>query len=47
MAHVTAAFVDSAKRALRIGFDAIELHLAHGYLLHSFISPLANKRNDA
>jgi len=47
MAHVTAAFTDAAKRSLRIGFDAIELHIAHGYLLHSFISPLSNKRNDA
>jgi NADPH2 dehydrogenase len=47
MARVTAAFVAATKRALRIGFDAIELHLAHGYLLHSFVSPLANKRNDA
>jgi 2,4-dienoyl-CoA reductase-like NADH-dependent reductase (Old Yellow Enzyme family) len=46
MARVTAAFTDAAKRSLRIGFDAIELHIAHGYLLHSFISPLANKRND-
>ncbi len=47
MAHVTAAFTDAAKRALRVGFDAIELHFAHGYLLHSFVSPLSNKRNDA
>jgi NADPH2 dehydrogenase len=47
MAQVTAAFTDAAKRALRIGFDAIELHFAHGYLLHSFVSLLANKRNDA
>ena len=47
MAHVTASFTDAAKRALRIGFDAIELHFAHGYLLHSFLSPLSNKRNDA
>ena len=31
---------------MRIGFDLIELHLAHGYLLHSFVSPLSNKRND-
>jgi len=46
MARVKAAFVDGAKRAIRAGFDAIELHLAHGYLLHSFVSPLSNKRND-
>lgn len=46
MARVTASFTDAAKRALRIGFDAIELHFAHGYLLHSFASPLSNKRND-
>ena len=46
MARVRAAFADSAKRAMRLGFDAIELHFAHGYLLHSFVSPLANKRND-
>ncbi len=46
MAQVRAAFVQSARRAVRIGFDAIELHLAHGYLLHSFVSPLSNKRND-
>ena len=47
MARVTTAFVDAAKRAVRVGFDAVELHLAHGYLLHSFVSPLSNKRNDA
>ena len=46
MARVQKAFVDAAKRAVRIGFDAIELHLAHGYLLHSFVSPLSNRRND-
>jgi 2,4-dienoyl-CoA reductase-like NADH-dependent reductase (Old Yellow Enzyme family) len=46
MAKVNAAFTDAAKRSLRIGFDAIELHFAHGYLLHSFVSPLSNKRND-
>jgi NADPH2 dehydrogenase len=47
MARVRADFADAAKRAVRSGFDAIELHLAHGYLLHSFMSPLSNKRNDA
>jgi 2,4-dienoyl-CoA reductase-like NADH-dependent reductase (Old Yellow Enzyme family) len=46
MAHVRASFTEAARRAVRIGFDAIELHLAHGYLLHSFVSPLSNKRND-
>jgi 2,4-dienoyl-CoA reductase-like NADH-dependent reductase (Old Yellow Enzyme family) len=46
MAHVRARFVDAANRAVRLGFDAIELHFAHGYLMHSFISPLANMRND-
>lgn len=46
MAHVHNSFVQAARRAVRIGFDLIELHLAHGYLLHSFVSPLSNKRND-
>lgn len=46
MARVRADFVQAARRAVRLGFDAIELHLAHGYLLHSFVSPLSNKRND-
>jgi len=40
-------FVDAARRAARIGIDAIELHCAHGYLLHEFLSPLANRRDDA
>jgi 2,4-dienoyl-CoA reductase-like NADH-dependent reductase (Old Yellow Enzyme family) len=38
------AFVSSAERAKRIGFDLLELHSAHGYLLHQFLSPLSNKR---
>lgn len=46
MTRVRDAFVQSAQRAVRIGFDAVELHLAHGYLLHSFVSPLANRRGD-
>jgi 2,4-dienoyl-CoA reductase-like NADH-dependent reductase (Old Yellow Enzyme family) len=47
MAHVRECFVDAARRAVRLGFDAIELHFAHGYLLHSFVSPISNARNDA
>jgi NADPH2 dehydrogenase len=43
---VREAFVAAAKRAIRVGFDAIELHMAHGYLLHSFFSPISNKRTD-
>jgi NADPH2 dehydrogenase len=46
IARVRTAFVNSAKRAVRIGFDAIELHYAHGYLAHSFMSPVSNKRTD-
>ena len=46
LARVRDAFVQSARRADRLGFDAIELHAAHGYLLHSFLSPLSNQRGD-
>ena len=43
---LVAKFADSARRAERIGFDAIELHSAHGYLMHEFLSPLSNRRDD-
>jgi len=39
-------FTVAAKRALKAGFKVIEIHAAHGYLLHEFYSPLSNKRND-
>jgi len=44
--RVREAFASAARRAVRIGFDAIEMHMAHGYLLHSFVSPISNRRND-
>ncbi len=47
MDAIVAAFVATAERADRAGFDMIELHCAHGYLLASFISPLTNRREDA
>jgi 2,4-dienoyl-CoA reductase-like NADH-dependent reductase (Old Yellow Enzyme family) len=44
---VSRAFVTAAKRAVEAGFRAIELHAAHGYLFHEFLSPLSNHRTDA
>jgi 2,4-dienoyl-CoA reductase-like NADH-dependent reductase (Old Yellow Enzyme family) len=46
MARVRQAFVDATKRSLAAGFEWIELHAAHGYLLHQFLSPLSNQRTD-
>ena len=40
------AFVDSTKRSVRVGFDVLEIHAAHGYLLHQFLSPISNQRQD-
>ncbi len=44
--RIRGAFVATAKRAERLGIDALELHCAHGYLLHQFLSPISNKRTD-
>lgn len=46
LARVKQAFVDSARRAVRLGIELIEVHAAHGYLLHQFLSPLSNQRSD-
>lgn len=45
--RVKQGFVQAAERSVRLGFKIIELHCAHGYLLHQFLSPISNRRNDA
>jgi 2,4-dienoyl-CoA reductase-like NADH-dependent reductase (Old Yellow Enzyme family) len=46
LAEIVRAFVAAARRALAAGFEVIEIHSAHGYLLHQFLSPLSNHRTD-
>ncbi|BBG30297.1 NADH:flavin oxidoreductase/NADH oxidase [Zymobacter palmae] len=46
ISHIRQAFVDAARRAVNLGFNLIEVHAAHGYLLHEFLSPLSNQRTD-
>ncbi len=47
LAKVREDFAESARRSVALGFRGIEVHMAHGYLLHQFLSPIANQRSDA
>ncbi len=46
ISEVVAGFIGAANRALEAGFELVEVHAAHGYLLHQFLSPLSNRRSD-
>ncbi len=46
IAEIVHAFADATRRAVSVGFDTVEIHAAHGYLLHEFLSPLSNRRED-
>ena len=46
IAQLVSGFADAARRAVAVGFDVIEIHAAHGYLLHQFYSPVSNDRSD-